>query len=124
MFRKYETIRRIQILAKIALVDLDGVLNEYTGKYNEYEVPKVREGAKDFLEKLSENYDIEIFTVRNKIRTVEWLQENGMIHLVKEITNVKNPYASIIIDDRAISFNGDYQKVLECSVDFKPYWKN
>ena len=52
-------IRRIQILAKIALVDLDGVLNEYTGKYNEYEVPKVREGAKDFLEKLSENYDIE-----------------------------------------------------------------
>ena len=110
-------------MTKIAMVDLDGVLNEYSGKYNEYEVPKIRKGAKEFLEKLAEIYDIEIFTVRNKIRTVEWLQENEIIHLVKEVTNVKNPYASIIIDDRAISFNGDYNKVLKCSKDFKPYWK-
>ena len=111
-------------MSKIALVDLDGVLNEYSGKYNEYEVPKIKKGAKEFLEKLSENYDIEIFTVRNKIRTVEWLQENNIIHLVKEITNVKNPYASVIIDDRAIGFNGDFNKVLDISKDFKPYWKS
>lgn len=110
-------------MAKIAMVDLDGVLNEYSGKYNEYEVPKIRKGAKEFLEKLAEDYDIEIFTVRNKIRTVEWLQENEIVHLIKEVTNVKNPYASIIIDDRAISFSGDYSKVLKLSKDFKPYWK-
>ena len=34
-------------MAKIALVDLDGVLNEYSGKYNEYEVPKIKKGAKE-----------------------------------------------------------------------------
>ena len=111
-------------MTKIALVDLDGVLNEYSGKYDEYKIPKIKEGAKEFLEKLSENYDIDIFTVRNKIRTIEWLQENKIIHLIKDVTNVKNPYASIIVDDRAISFSGDFNKVLELSKDFKPYWKS
>ena len=38
-------------MAKIALVDLDGVLNEYCGKYNEYEIPKIKDGAKEFLER-------------------------------------------------------------------------
>ena len=111
-------------MTKIALVDLDGVWNEYSGKYDEYEIPKIKEGAKEFLEKLSENYDIDIFTVRNKIRTIEWLQENKIIHLIKDVTNVKNPYASIIVDDKAISFSGDFNKVLELSKDFKPYWKS
>ena len=36
-------------MAKIALVDLDGVLNDYTGKYNEQEIPKIKNGAKEFL---------------------------------------------------------------------------
>jgi len=111
-------------MAKIAQVDLDGVLNEYSGKYNEYEVPKIKKGAKEFLEKLAENYDIEIFTVRNKIRTIEWLQDNEIVHLIKDVTNVKNPFASVIIDDRAIAFDGNFDKVLKQTKDFKPYWKS
>ena len=75
------------------------------------------------MEELSKIYDIEIFTVRNKIKTIEWLQKNNITHLIKEVTNVKNPYASIIIDDRAIGFNGDFSKVLEQAQNFKPYWK-
>ena len=47
-------------MAKIALVDLDGVLDNYTGKYNEQEIPPIKDGAKDFLEELSKYYDIEI----------------------------------------------------------------
>lgn len=110
-------------MKKIALVDLDGVLNEYSGKYSEIELPKIKDGAREFLEELSKIYDIEIFTVRNKIRTVEWLQKNNIVHLIKEVTNVKNPYASVIIDDRAINFDGDFDKVLELVKEFKPYWK-
>lgn len=110
-------------MRKTALVDLDGVLNNYTGKYNENEIPEIKDGAKEFLEELSKVYNIEIFTVRNKIVTTEWLQKNNIVHLIKDITNVKNPYASIIIDDRAITFDGDYNKILETSIKFKPYWK-
>ena len=110
-------------MAKTALVDLDGVLNNYSGKYNENEVPEIKAGAREFLEELSQAYVIEIFTVRNKIKTVEWLQKNGISHLIKEVTNVKNPYATIIIDDRAINFDGDFNKTLKQSEVFKPYWK-
>ena len=43
---------------------------------------------------------------------------------MSKIALVKNPYASVIIDDRAIGFNGDFNKVLDISKDFKPYWKS
>lgn len=110
-------------MTKIALVDLDGVLNDYTGQYNEREIPSIKAGAKEFLEKLSKYYDIELFTVRNKIRTVEWLKENKIDHLIKEVSNVKNQFASLIIDDRALSFTGNYKSTLEKAIRFKPYWK-
>ena len=110
-------------MAKIALVDLDGVLNDYTGKYNEQEIPKIKTGAKDFLEELTKYYNIEIFTVRNKIKTFEWLKENKIDHLIKEVSNVKNQFASLIIDDRALGFTGDFKSTLEKAIDFKPYWK-
>ena len=37
-------------MAKIALVDLDGVLNQYKGNYEENYIPPVKNGAKEFLE--------------------------------------------------------------------------
>ena len=37
---------------KIILVDLDGVLNAYTGKFEANIIPPIKEGAKEFLEKL------------------------------------------------------------------------
>ena len=110
-------------MKKTALVDLDGVLNNYSGNYNENIIPELRKGAKEFLEDLAINYYIEIFTVRNRMQAVKWLQNNKIDYLIKDVTNVKNPYASIIIDDRAITFDGDYSKVLEKTKDFKPYWK-
>lgn len=111
-------------MAKIALVDFDGVLNDYFGEYDEIELPKIKDGAKEFLEELSQIYEIEIFTVRNKIKTIYWLQKNNLAHLIKEVTNIKNPNASIIIDDRAINFDGDFKKVLNLSKNYQPYWKN
>lgn len=110
-------------MAKTILVDLDGVLNDYNGNYSEYKIPDMKKGAKEFLEKLARDYNIEIFTVRNKLQTVKWLQKNKIDYLIKDVTNVKNPYASIIIDDRALNFSGDYSVLLEKVKDFQPYWK-
>ena len=44
-------------------------------------------------------------------------------HLIKDVTNVKNPFASVIIDDRALNFDGNYSSLLEKVKEFKPYWK-
>ena len=111
-------------MKKTILIDLDGVLNEYSGNFNENLIPPIKHGAKEFLENLSQNYNIKIFTVRNKIVATKWLIENKIDHLVKDITDVKDPFASLIIDDRALGFNGDFIETLEKIKNFKPYWKN
>ena len=92
-------------MIKTIAIDLDGVLNTYCGNYNENEIAPPKEGVHEFLAKLAENYKIEIFTVRNTKLTAKWLIDNDLDRYVSNITNVKNPFASAFIDDRAIRFN-------------------
>ncbi len=54
-------------MKKTLLIDLDGVLNEYKGNFDKGYIPPIKEGAKDFLKELSKDYEIKIFTTRNKI---------------------------------------------------------
>lgn len=110
-------------MTKVLLIDLDGVLNTYDGNFNEHIIPKPREGVHEFLKELAKSYHIEIFTVRNKKLTCKWLQENKLDKYIYDITNVKNPYTSIIIDDRAIRFNGDFKYTLSEIKNFTPFWK-
>lgn len=110
-------------MIKTIAIDLDGVLNTYCGNYNENEIAPPKEGVHEFLAKLAENYKIEIFTVRNTKLTAKWLIDNDLDRYVSNITNVKNPFASAFIDDRAIRFNGDYDETLNEITGFKPYWR-
>lgn len=104
------------------MIDLDGVLDDYK-YYDDNSIPQMRYGAKDFLEQLSPNYTLVLFTTRNKKQAKKWLKENNIDYLFKDITNIKYP-AKIYLDDRAIQFNGDYNKTLKEISKFKPYWKN
>ncbi|MBR1942399.1 hypothetical protein IJ843_01535 [bacterium] len=45
---------------KTILIDLDGVLNTYNGKFDKDFIPPIKDGAKEFLQNLSENFDIKI----------------------------------------------------------------
>lgn len=108
---------------KLILIDLDGVLNTYKGNFDENVISPMREGAYEFLEELSKNYKINIFTARNADTARQWLISNNLIDFVEEVTNIKSSFASIILDDRAINFNGDFKKSLEIIENFKPFWK-
>ena len=44
----------IKIMKKTILIDLDGVLNTYTGNFDKDFIPPIKEGAFDFLKNLSE----------------------------------------------------------------------
>ncbi len=110
-------------MKKLISIDLDGVLNTYNGHFDENIIPPAHEDARDFLSELSNEYRIEIFTTRNKKAAFLWLQENKLIDYITDITNVKNPYSSIFIDDRAIGFNGDFEKIKHKIKCFKPFWK-
>ena len=56
---------------KLLLIDLDGVLNLYNGKYDANKISKIRPGTLDFIKKLHQDYRISIFTARDIKTTIE-----------------------------------------------------
>ncbi len=103
------------------LIDLDGVLNEYNGSFDEKIIPKAKMGVNDFLEKLSLHADLYLFTSRNLISATKWLIKNDLEKYFKDVTNIKIP-SYLYIDDRCISFNGNFDETLSLVENFKPYW--
>lgn len=108
---------------KKILLDLDGVLNNYKGNYTPDTIPSIKDGAKDFLEKLSQNYEIKIFTVRDVELTKKWVIQNNIQVFISGVTNTKEP-CWLIADDRCVSFNGCYDKLLSDINSFKVWYKD
>ncbi len=106
---------------KTLLIDLDGVLNTYHGDYNNDFIPPIRDGAKELLEKLYLEYEIKLFTSRNKLLACKWIIENDLDKFITDVTSEKQP-AFLYIDDRAISFNGNYSKLFEDIKNFKVWY--
>lgn len=107
---------------KKILIDLDGVLNTYNGNYEPDKIPDIKIGAKEFVEELSKNFDLFLFTTRNSDLSKKWLRENELSSYFKDVTNIKIP-AYLYIDDRCICFKGDFEKLLSEINNFKVYWK-
>ena len=107
---------------RVILIDLDGLLNEYTGKFEKVLIPDMKIGADLFLEKLAQEFEIKIFTTRNKLLTAKWLIKNNLDKYVEDITNTKD-LAWLYVDDRTVCFEGDYLKTFDNIKNFKPYWK-
>jgi len=103
-------------------IDFDGVLNTYDGWAGEGELFEPREGVWHFLARLSEKYDVIIFTVRKPLFVWEWLVEHNLAEYVSDVTNVK-PHAFIYVDDRGYKFNGDFDEVLRDIGTFTTHWE-
>ncbi len=111
-------------MKKLICIDLDGVLNTYCGNYEENEIPSLREGAFEFLANLSKEYRIVIFTTRSRNSAKNWLVRNNLMQFITDVTDVKPRFASIILDDRALNFDGNFNKAYEKILKFKPHWKS
>jgi len=107
---------------KTILLDLDGVLNTYTGDYDKNFIPPIKDGAKDFLLELSKNYKIVIFTSRNLLLASKWIVDNNIDKYISNVTNHKEA-SYLIIDDRCINFTGDYNKLKNHIDNFKVWYK-
>lgn len=112
----------MKIFKKTILIDLDGVLNQYDGIYDENTIPAIKDGAFKFLKKLSASYKIVLFTSRNLLLASEWIINNNLKDIVSNVTNVKEP-SYLIIDDRCINFNGDYTELIDKIANFKVWYK-
>ncbi len=104
------------------LIDLDGVLNTYTGAYQEGYIPPISSGAKEFLEGLAGDFDLKLFTTRPVQLAEKWLIDNNVANFFSDITNIKKT-AWLIIDDRCLTFEGDFEKLALQINDFKPWYK-
>ena len=107
---------------KTILFDLDGVLNTYDGKYDKNNIPPIKDGAYKLIKELSEDYKIVIFTTRNSLIASKWIIENKLDEYIENVTNVKEP-AYLIIDDRSINFNGDYEELKNKIKNFEVWYK-
>ena len=59
------------IKRKTIMIDLDGVLDDYT-RYTD-EIPPIKVGAKEFIIKLSKDYELILFTTRSPKLATKWL---------------------------------------------------
>ncbi len=105
------------------LIDLDGVLNTYTGNYQEDFIPPMREGVREFLSALVDKYELKLFTTRPTPLAKKWLEENNLDGYFADVTNTKVP-AWLIIDDRCTPFKGDYSETLEKIAEFQPWYRS
>ena len=109
---------------KKILIDLDGVLNEYgKEKFDENYIPEIKSGAKEFVENLSKEAELFLFTSRNLMLSTKWLIENNLDIYFKDVTNIKLP-SYLYIDDRTVCFKGNYTQTLNEIKNFQVYWKN
>ena len=117
---------------KIA-IDFDGVIHEYSKGWNGgeiYDPPVV--GAKEALEALkAKGHTLYLFTTRTntmfrkkdepdqKVMIEEWMKRNEIPF--DKIWTFGKPMADLFIDDRALSFKGDWKDTLE-QVDVFKVW--
>jgi beta-phosphoglucomutase-like phosphatase (HAD superfamily) len=104
-------------------VDLNGVLDAYTGwKHADHWDPP-RPGAREFLQALhAEGFDVVVFTTRHPVGVRRWLREHALYDLVDAVTSRK-PAAHVFVDDRAVCFRGSFADTLTQVKAFKAHWE-
>jgi hypothetical protein len=108
----------------IACIDLNGVLDVYTGwRGGDYFDPP-RRGARESLAALvARGFRIVVFTTRYGADVWRWLEEHRLADLVSDVTD-RNPAARVFVDDRAVCFRGDFDATLREIERFTAHWEN
>ena len=110
-------------LRPLVCVDLNGVLDSYTGWKDPEHWDPPRAGAKVFLQALARHgFDVVVFTTRHRVGARRWLKSHGLLDYVSAITDRKPP-AHVFVDDRAVCFRGDFNAALESVLTFTAHWE-
>ena len=119
--RGYDTMTKKEF--DTIAIDFDGVLNKYKGYKGETELYEPLEGAKQFLSYLNlKAKNVIIYTSRDRGPVINWLYKYELAVYVKAV--YQKPKAEIYIDDRAVTFNGEYGETLKKIKNFKPWWSD
>ena len=104
-------------------VDFDGVVHEFNGWGDGTCYGEPLPGALNAIKKLSESYNVIIFTAKvrpdrplvqgktGQTLVIEWLDKYDVLKYVQEVTHEK-PRAKYYIDDKAIKFENNWKDIL------------
>jgi hypothetical protein len=107
----------------IVCVDMNGVLDMYTGWKDADHWDRPRAGAIDFLRQLRGNgFRVVVFTTRYADDVWRWLHTHGFAAYVDAVTDRKPP-AHVFVDDRAVRFTGNFAETLRQITDFTAHWE-
>ncbi len=117
-------------MKKTVCIDLDGTIAHFEDWKDENSFGAPIKGAKEAIQKLkSLEYKVIIFTTRaNREKIADYLKKNDIPF--DDINNNSDQPANAIggkvmsdiyVDDRAISFSGDWEKTFEQIKDFAPW---
>ena len=110
-------------MSKRICVDLNGVLDTYSGWQGEVTWHPPRDGAREFLAALCERgHEVVILSTRDPDAAREWLVRHDLDGFVSAVTDRKLP-ALAYVDDRAVSFRGDFAETLTALEAFRPHWE-
>jgi len=106
-------------------LDFDGVIHSYVSGWTRADdIPDAPvEGAKEAIEELMQTYQVVIYSARagqpGGLEAIEkWLADNGIE--VDEVTTEKPP-AHVYVDDRGITFRGNWPDTVSKIKTFKSY---
>ncbi|RJR13385.1 hypothetical protein C4588_01085 [Candidatus Parcubacteria bacterium] len=118
---------------KTVAIDLDGTLAEYHGWRNGDPnlIGNPRPGAIAFVYFLHGicKWEIWVFSARagteDSRKTIwEWLESHRLDQCISGVTTAKSPEFDLFIDDRAISFEGQFDTTfLKKVLEFRAYWE-
>ena len=103
-------------------IDFNGVLDTYSG-FNGNMYPP-REGAYEFLKTLKQyGFKVVVLTSCDAMDVHKWLAHYNFLPWVDSVTNTKVP-AIVYLDDRGITFNGNFDDALKAIINFKCFWED
>ncbi len=119
---------------KTICIDFDGVISDYRGYFGKGKFGSPIEGVREAINELyEEGWKIIIHTTRSETEQIKrYLEVNGIpYHFVNH--NPENskldlsphkPIADVYLDDRAVRFEGEWnKKLLDKIKESEPHWR-
>jgi hypothetical protein len=104
-------------------IDFNGVLDTYQGWNGSATSYPPRKGVEQFLNTLLvRGFKIIVYTASNIQEVAQWLIKYGLDVFIDDVVNTKPP-AIVYLDDRAITFKGNFAEALDAIEHFKTFWE-
>lgn len=104
-------------------IDFDGVMNCYRGWKEGEAIPGPQPGLAEFLVALRRRrWRVVIHSCRPASEIRDWLKLYALEDYIADVSCQKVP-AVLYLDDRGLTFRGDFQRALEEIDGFRAYWE-